>query len=170
MSDKIKLENSTLQSMSAAAAAEICQWSYDPPFDVYNYRGVSDEYLMDQSTWGTEQFCLVDGSTILGQAACQYEGDDLWVGWSMAPALCGKGGGAAFVRKCAMELRAVKGHTGRMLLRVAAWNRRAVKAYQKAGFVYVETIRDEIAYTGHMEDFWVMEFRPGADAAAADGD
>lgn len=43
------------------------------------------------------------------------------------------------------------------MLRVAAWNKRAILAYQKAGFVYVETIQDEIAYSNHMEDFWVME-------------
>ena len=30
-------------------------------------------------------FCLVDGETILGQVACQLDGKDLWVGWSMAP-------------------------------------------------------------------------------------
>ena len=36
-------------------------------------------------------------------------------------------------------------------------NKRAIKAYQKAGFRYVETIQDEIAFSGLMEDFWVME-------------
>jgi len=156
MENQINLEHSTLQPMSAPAAGEISQWAYDPPYDVYNFKGTPDEYLMDESIWGTEQFCLMDGSIIVGQAACQYEGDDLWVGWSMAPALCGKGNGAAFVRKCVEELRAVKAHTGRILLRVAAWNVRAVKAYQKAGFAYVETIQDEIAYSNHMEDFYVM--------------
>ena len=156
MENQSRFQFSTLEPMSAAAAAEISQWEYDAPFQAYSFRGQHDGYLLDASTWGTEQFCLVDGKTILGQVACQYEGDDLWVGWSMAPELCGKGGGAAFVEKCVRELRAVKGHTGRMLLRVAAWNRRAVRAYQKAGFVYVETIQDEIAYSGHMEDFWVM--------------
>ena len=63
---------------------------------------------------------------------------------------------ASNVEKCVRELRAVKSHTGRILLRVAVWNRRAIKAYQKAGFVYMETIQNEIAFSGHMEDFWVM--------------
>lgn len=75
----------------------------------------------------------------------------------MIPQLCGKGNGAAFVEKCVKELRYIKGHTGRMMLRVAAWNQRAIYAYQKAGFNYVETIQDEIVYSNHMEDFWVME-------------
>jgi len=42
-------------------------------------------------------------------------------------------------------------------LRVVAWNNRAIHTYQKAGFRYVETIEDEIAYSNHLEEFWVME-------------
>ena len=114
---------------------------------------------MDESTWGTEQFCLIEETTILGQVACQLDGKDLWVGWSMAPQFCGKGNGSNFVNRCVRELREFTGHTGRILLRVAAWNQRAIRAYQKAGFSYVETIQDEIAYTNHMEDFWVMELQ-----------
>jgi RimJ/RimL family protein N-acetyltransferase len=48
-------------------------------------------------------------------------------------------------------------YNGTIYLRVVAWNRRAIKAYEKAGFVYSETIQDEIAYTNNIEDFWVME-------------
>ena len=93
---------------------------------------------------------------LLGQVSCQYDGADLWVGWAMAPQFCGKGNGASFVTRCVQELRHVKGHNGQILLRVSARNRRAIKAYQKAGFRYVKTIRDEIAYSNHIEDFWVM--------------
>lgn len=74
----------------------------------YSIKGHHDEYLMDESTWGIEQFCLVGGGAILGQVSCQYEGDDLWVGWSMAPQFCGKGNGAAFVGRCVEELCRVK--------------------------------------------------------------
>jgi len=112
---------------------------------------------MNESTWGTEQFCLVDGETVLRQVACQLDGADLWVGWSMAPQFCGRGSGSNFVNQCVKELRELTGHTGRILLRVSAWNQRAIRAYQKAGFSYVKTIQDEIAYTNHIEDFWVME-------------
>lgn len=77
----------------------------------------------------------------------------MWVGWSMAPQFCGKVNGGNFVNRCVKELREFTGHTGRILLSVAAWNQRAIRAYQKAGFSYVETIQDEIAHTNHMEDF-----------------
>ena len=50
----------------------------------------------------------------------------------------------------------MKQYRNEIYLRVAVSNKRAVRAYQKAGFVYSETILDEIAYSGHMEDFWIM--------------
>ena len=145
-----------LMPLDQNVAEIISTWVYETPYDVYNFKGASDDWLMDTSTWGTEQFCLMDGERILGQVSCQLDGTDLWVGWSMAPHLCGKGTGSEFVAQCVKELRALTNHTGRILLRVAAWNRRAIRAYEKAGFTYVETIQDEIAYSNHMEDFWVM--------------
>lgn len=148
-----------LVPLTEETATEIGGWRYESPYDAYSFSGDADSWLMDRSTWGTEQFCLADGDWVIGQVACQNDGDDLWVGWSMAPRLCGKGNGATFVKKCVTELRRVTGHKGRMMLRVAAWNQRAIHAYQKAGFTYVETIQDEIAYSNHMEDFWVMELK-----------
>ncbi len=150
-------ENGKLLPLSKETAAQISQWEYEAPYEAYSIKGHHDEYLMDESTWGREQFCLVLDGTLLGQVSCQYEGENLWVGWSMAPQFCGKGNGAAFVARCVNEICRVKGHIGRVLLRVSARNKRAIKAYQRAGFRYVETIQDEIAYSDNMEDFWVME-------------
>ena len=153
----IDFENCQLIPLNQGISSEICQWEYEKPYDVYNFKGHPNRYLLDESTWGTEQFCLVYRDKMIGQVSCQLAGADLWVGWSMVPQLCGKGNGGDFVKQCVKELRRFTGHCGRILLRVAAWNQRAICAYQKAGFVYVETIQDEIAYSNHIEDFWVME-------------
>ena len=147
----------SLEPLTKEIVAKISKWEYEAPYEAYSFIGHQDEYLLDESIWGVEQFCLACDGIILGQVACQYEGNDLWVGWSMAPELTGQGSGAVFVKRCVQEIRRVKGHTGRILLRVSARNKRAIKAYQKAGFRYVETIQDEIAFSDHMEDFWVME-------------
>ena len=157
MKNQISMVNGLLEPLTKDTAKEIAQWEYEAPYDAYSFKGHDDEYLMDESTWGTEQFCLVEGGVILGQVACQFENDDLWVGWSMAPHFCGRGNGAVFVDRCVRELRQIKAHAGRVLLRVSVRNKRAIKAYQKAGFRYVETIQDEIAYSEYIEDFWVME-------------
>ena len=158
MEKQIHMEQGTLEPLSKETAGMISQWEYEAPYEDYSFKGHHDEYLMDEATWGTEQFCLVDSGILLGQAACQFEGEDLWVGWSMAPEFTGQGYGAMFTQRCVRELCRVKGHTGRILLRVSARNRRAIRAYEKAGFVYLETIQDEIAYSDHMEDFYVMVY------------
>ena len=158
MEKQFNFSSATLEPLTQKAAEKISQWEYAQPYHAYSFKGHDDAYLLDEDLWGVEQFCLTCDGKILGQVACQYEENDLWVGWSMAPDLCGKGSGAAFVKRCVQEICRIKKHKGRLLLRVAAWNKRAIKAYSNAGFRYVETILDEIAFSDNMEDFWVMEF------------
>ena len=157
MKNQINMANGSLEPLTKETAAVISQWVYEAPYEAYSFKGHQNAYLLEESTWGLEQFYLGCDGMILGQVACQYDGDDLWVGWSMSPELTGQGNGAAFVEQCVREIRRVKGHTGRILLRVSACNKRAIKAYQKAGFRYLETIQDEIAFSNCREDFWVME-------------
>ena len=150
-------KESKLHALTEDFASIISQWEYDIPYDVYNFKGHPNGYQFDSSTWGTEQFCLYDENTVLGQVACQFDGDNLWIGWSLNPDLCGKGNGCEFISKCVLEIRKLKNFNGSILLRVSATNKRAIKAYQKAGFVHIQTIKDEIPYTKHIEDFWVMK-------------
>lgn len=146
----------TLQGLTEETAEKICQWEYEEPYSDYNFKGHPNGYLLNKSTWGNEQFCLICGEEVIGQVACQLTNDDLWVGWSLNPSLCGKGDGYNFVTKCVDEIRHIKKYDGKIFLRVALRNQRAIRAYQKAGFVYNATIQDEIPSTNITEDFWIM--------------
>lgn len=148
--------NCALQALTEKTVDVICQWEYDVPYNVYDFKGRPNKYLLKKDTWGKEQFCLMNDNEVVGQVACQFDNNDLWVGWSLAPKYCGKGLGHLFVLKCIEDIRKIKDYKGKIFLRVAAVNERAIKAYQRAGFVYDETIQDEVAYTNHVEDFWVM--------------
>ncbi len=149
-------DNCTLQPLTEETAAEITQWEYPKPYNSYSLKGRPNGYLLDKKTWGTEQFSLCCNQTVVGQVACQFDNDQLWVGWSLAPVFCGNGNGCSFVEKCIEEIRRIKQYKGKIYLRVAAFNKRAIKAYQKAGFTYLKTIQDEIAYSNQVEDFWIM--------------
>ena len=157
MKNQICMDKGFLEPLTTQTAATISQWEYEVPYNAYSFKGHQNGYLFDESTWGIEQFCLAYDGIVLGQVACQYDSNHLWVGWSMAPEFTGQGNGTAFVTRCVQEIRRVKGHTGQILLRVSACNKRAINAYQKAGFRHVETIQDEVAFSNNMEDFWVME-------------
>lgn len=150
-------ENSRLVPLTEQTAEEISRWEYPEPYSAYSFAGRPNGWLHDQTKWGSELFCLVNGEDILGQVACQFDGNDMWVGWSMNPRFCGRGNGVVFCGKCVKELRKAKNHDGRIMLRVAASNVRAISAYKKAGFAYIETIEDEIAYSDRTEDFWIMK-------------
>ena len=146
----------TLKAMDERAAQEISGWEYPEPFEMYSFKGHPNGYLLNQAVWGSEQFYLAFKDRVVGQVACQMEGEKLWVGWSLSPSLCGQGEGHRFIEQCVLKIRKYKAYMGKIVLRVARSNRRAVRAYQKAGFVYEQTVQDEIAYTGRTEDFWVM--------------
>lgn len=151
------MSSCVLRPMDEGAADIIREWEYPKPYEVYSFKDKKNGYLLDRRIWGIEQFYLISNDEIVGQVACQYDNDDLWVGWSLSPALCGTGNGHLFVNKCIEEIRRVKQHKGSLLLRVAAWNERAIKAYAKAGFTYKETIVDGVAGSSKVDVFWVME-------------
>ena len=148
-----------LKPLTELTVSAICEWEYETPYEIYSFKGHPNKYLLNKEKWGEEQFCLLYAGKVIGQVACQFAGEDLWVGWALAPECCGKGNGYLFVQKCVEEIRKVKGYQSEIYLRVAATNQRAIKAYQKAGFVYHSTIQDEVAYTNQVEDFLVMVSR-----------
>ncbi len=145
-----------LKPLTEQAAAEISEWEWNKPYDVYHFKGRPNGYLWDRKTWGIEQFYLDGKGTAVGLVSCQFDQNQLWVGWAFSPELCGKGKGHLFIETCIREIRKIKNYKGKLYLRVAASDARAIKAYQKAGFVYFKTIPDEIAYSNHTEDFWIM--------------
>ncbi|MFT3952253.1 MAG: GNAT family N-acetyltransferase [Oscillospiraceae bacterium] len=142
--------------LTETAASEISRWAYEQPYDCYNFKGHPNGYLFNRDTWGKEQFYLADENRVIGFVSCQYDGGDLWVGWSLSPLFCGQGNGFLFIEHCVSVIRTALNHKGEIFLRVAAWNQRAIRSYQKAGFRCLKTIKDEIAYTNQTEDFWVM--------------
>jgi len=153
---EIDFENCILQPLTEETVNVICRWEYEKPYHVYSFNSHTNDYLLKKDSWGVEQFCMRYEEKVIGQVACQFDNKDLWVGWSLAPEYCGKGNGHLFVQKCVEQIRQKKQYKGDIYLRVAATNKRAIIAYQKAGFVHHSTIQDEVAYTNHSEDFWVM--------------
>lgn len=122
---------------------EITLWKYEKPYDIYNLQ--QNEYLKDSGTWGVEQFVLEENNNIIAYVSCQMIDKDMWVGWSLRPELCGKGIGKDFVKKCIDELINIKNYKyNYIFLKVASWNARAIKVYEKLGFIkYDKLVRLE---------------------------
>ncbi|MBP1964050.1 GNAT family N-acetyltransferase [Paenibacillus aceris] len=125
---------------------EVCTWKYPSPYELYNwpswdimlreqtefadphiraqqYRAVVDE---KGGLSGFVQFFPMLGVTRLGLG--------------LRPDLCGKGSGigAQFVRLLTRE--AVRRAPGQEIdLEVLAWNKRAIRTYERAGFTITDT-------------------------------
>ena len=63
----------------------------------------------------------------------------MWMGWSLRPNLCGNGIGQNFIEKCISELILLKQYYIKdIFLKVYSWNTRAIKVYEKIGFVHYD--------------------------------
>jgi len=136
------------------AQAIVEQWKYGGDYSIYDYVHEA-EHMLDAAGWGVGVFAVLDGrGALLGELSIEfydqaehyteYEdyGDDalinhreMWIGFGLRPDWVGRGLGPGFVRACAhfaVEHCHYRGEYVR--LGVAAFNQRAIKAYERAGF------------------------------------
>ena len=141
----------------------ISRWRYEGVYAFYNcsepFRAEDPERLVgeDSFVW------LGPGGEILGHVSYGpdgqiptveeygYPADALDVGLGLRPDLCGQGLGTEFVQMC---LRFAWERYGavRFRLSVAAFNQRAVGAYQKAGF----SVEREVTNSFFHNKFYIM--------------
>ncbi|MDQ0111174.1 GNAT family N-acetyltransferase [Paenibacillus harenae] len=151
-----------IQPLAHEEAKQICNWRYDGEYSFYDiaYSPDTIEELTDGSyysvttAYGAEMigfFCLGPHAQVPGgRLAGLYGGKDVIdVGIGMRPDLVGQGRGADF-------LAAVTQYTidtfqpRRLRLSVAAFNRRAIALYTKAGY------RRLAAFDNCGTEFWLM--------------
>ncbi len=147
--------------MTAAHAEEIAGWTYPGEYAIYSF--TRDDETIRELLDGSYFACLSEDGELTGYycfgASARiptadedvYAEDALDVGLGMRPALCGRGGGAAFLTDGLEFARAKFGAT-RFRLTVAAFNLRAIRAYEKAGFA----AQEEIAHRRTGTAFLVM--------------
>ncbi|MEF9992247.1 MAG: GNAT family N-acetyltransferase [Peptostreptococcaceae bacterium] len=118
---------------------KICSWRYENPYDIYDL--YLNDYIKDSYSWGIEQFVLVEDDNIIAYVSCQIIEEDMWVGWSLRPDLCGNKTGIDFVNKCISELIRLKKHYMKdIFLKVINWNTRAIRVYEKLGFIFYDKL------------------------------
>lgn len=139
-----ELRGMRLAPMTVAHAEAICAWRYPPPYDVFNWpsweetiaRGleIGDPWIRE-----TQYAAVLNGrDELVGYVQFFPLVNATRLGLGLRPDLCGKGGGAVLARLAAEE--ALRRAPDRPVdLEVLAWNTRAIRAYEKAGFVLDDT-------------------------------
>jgi RimJ/RimL family protein N-acetyltransferase len=141
---KRSLVDMTIQPMEMEHAKQICEWQYESPYDLYHWPSWD---IMQQN--GIEfgdpvlrrmQYASVlnRGQELIGFAQFFPIVGVTRLGLGLHPALCGRGIGTDFTRLITREAihRAPKNSID---LEVLTWNVRAIRTYERAGFIVDDT-------------------------------
>ena len=113
--------------LRAAEAAVLDAWRYEPPYDFYDGE--------DEPVQNPERFFVVrdDAGDLVGFYYFDEREDAVEIGLGLRPNLTGRGLGLQFFRDgVAFARRTFRQE--RVVLNVAAFNERAIKVYERAGF------------------------------------
>ena len=152
----------TFHPMDEASAREMCPWRYEPPYDFYNPHSEEADarvrHLLDPSR---TYYAITDGDGTLVGYCCfgadaqvpggTYKEPALDIGVGMQPALTGQGYGDSFFA-AVVDFALLALAPRRLRVTVAAFNQRAMRVYEKAGFRSVEFF----GRSGDGEEFVIM--------------
>ncbi|HYK75229.1 MAG TPA: GNAT family N-acetyltransferase [Pseudoneobacillus sp.] len=139
-----------IKDMNEEHAKEILTWKYESPFDFYNvdYSEEAIEELLNNNYFAI----LNDSQTLVGffcfGPAAQvptgakfgaYDEDMVDIGLGMKPELTGRGQGFEFLTYIIESVQEYQNVKKPLRLTVASFNKRAIKLYEKFGFVKVKT-------------------------------
>jgi [ribosomal protein S18]-alanine N-acetyltransferase len=135
----------TAINMSEEFATEILSWRYDPPYDFYNNEHDTEavkellennySVVLNQNRELIGFYCAGSSAQVpLGIRVGAYTEDIIDIGLGMAPTLTGKGNGFAFFSFVLESLYKTYGNVP-VRLTVATFNKRAIRLYEKFGFV-----------------------------------
>jgi ribosomal-protein-alanine N-acetyltransferase len=130
-----------VEDMDRTAAALIARWRYSGAYSFYDMGSDADDMrqFMDQNKWGDVYFAVYDErNEVAGFFEFNRAGEEVEIGLGLRPNLTGRGLGGQFV---AVGLDFARRRYGprRFRLAVAAFNERAVRVYERAGFARTGT-------------------------------
>jgi ribosomal-protein-alanine N-acetyltransferase len=139
------LGNTTITPLTQAQAETIADWSYEPPYDFYDWRADEDDLaeLLDSARRGDRYFAAHNAAgELIGFFGLGQEGDVVGVGLGLRPDLTGRGLGLAFL-ELGLAFATDRFEPLCFRLTVAEFNARAITVYERAGFVRTRSFMHE---------------------------
>jgi [ribosomal protein S18]-alanine N-acetyltransferase len=117
----------TIRPESAETFRERAGWRYGPPYELYD--GDPEPVLNPERFYEA----LGEDGALVGFYYFEEKGDALEIGLGLRPDLTGCGLGLEFFL-AGLEFGRMRFRPERMILNVAAFNERAIRVYERAGF------------------------------------
>ncbi len=153
----------TFQAMTQEQAEVIAEtWRYQGNYSFYDMDADAEdlEEFLDPEKRQDSYFVVLDRNEIIGFYNFQRpDPDTVELGLGMKPELTGQGAGAAFLI-AGLQFAETKYHPKHFALSVAAFNKRAIRLYEKIGFKKTESFVQ--ATNGGQYDFMKMKLIGGA--------
>jgi [ribosomal protein S18]-alanine N-acetyltransferase len=138
----VEKEQMNIQPMSQKDAEKIATWKYDGLYSFYNADSDEEdlEELLSETLRGNHYFSVLnEEDELIGFFNFIKINNEVVIGLGLAPDLTGKGLGLEFVKTGINYVMCNYRNSNKIVLSVALFNRRAIKVYEKAGFVKVTT-------------------------------
>lgn len=132
----LRLSSFEIRPMDQAEAEAVADWSYEPPYDFYDFRKDPEDLaeLFNADVRAGDYHSVYRDGDLVGFFSFKVRDDVVELGLGLRPDLTGAGLGAEFVR--AGIDHAVRAFRPReLMLDVATFNDRARKVYERAGFL-----------------------------------
>ena len=156
---KLRLGNGrmTIAPMRQPEAVEIAdRWKYPGEYAFYDMTADPEDYeeIVTPEKRGNRYFSVFDGDDLTGFFCVEQDGADVEIGLGLRPGLTGQGRGKAFLEEI---LRFVRENYSfeKIKLDVVSFNQRAIKVYERAGFLKTGTAK--VSTNGGVYDFVLME-------------
>jgi [ribosomal protein S18]-alanine N-acetyltransferase len=138
--------NWTITKMTEDFAIQILQWQYESPYDFYNNELtdeslkelMNDTYLavIDENKQITGYYCTgISAIVPAGKEYGAYNENMIDLGLGLKPVLTGAGRGRSFLTFILQNIENANIESLPLRLTVANFNKRAIKLYEKVGFI-----------------------------------
>lgn len=148
-----------IAQMAQAEAVEIADlWKYDGEYAFYDMTADPEDYneITSPESRGNRYFSVLDGSELIGFFCVEQEDADISIGLGLRPDMTGHGKGKAFLEEIVRFVQENRTFE-KIRLDVASFNQRAIKAYERAGFVKTGTT--QVSTNGGVYEFTLMELK-----------
>jgi len=162
---KLSASEMILLPLSVEYAQQLCTWRYEPPYDLYNWPAWED-MQKDEIEFGDPVLRHNQYAAIVNKQAVLIGFAQFFpivgvtrIGLGLLPELCGNGNGAVFAAFLAQEAGR-RTPDNEIDLEVLTWNKRAIRAYEHAGFCIEDTYSRPVPSGPPEAEFHCMVYRP----------